>query len=99
MSDREIVTFDPDNIRIALERNLPEGLRALADAIEAKQIDGRLTSIQGNGFVHWRDTRAHLKVVLDIAAEVFQWRGGVKIPLDASPQIALPAATPEVAKP
>ncbi len=89
--NRELHTFDPDSIRIALARNLPEGLRALADAIESGAVDGRLLNCEGYGFTKWNDTRAHVLATIDLAAPVWEWRGGMRQALPEPPKIALPS--------
>jgi hypothetical protein len=93
-ANRERQVFDPDSIRTALEMDLPSGLRALADAIEAKEIDGAVTSVMGSALLqHWRDMRMHVYVTIDIAALAFRWSkpvDGEKIPLDHVPTIELP---------
>ena len=92
---RERQVFDPDSIRDALELHLPEALRALADAIEAKDIDGQIISVKANAMSqHWRDTRMHLLVTLDIAAQAFRWSKpveGALMPLDQRPTLELPS--------
>lgn len=97
MSDtttRERQVFDPDSMREALGRDLPNGLRALADAIEAKDIEGQLCSVKGTAlFQHWRDTRMHIHVTLDLAAQAFRWSTpveGEKVLLDQPPMLDLP---------
>jgi hypothetical protein len=66
----EATVFDPEEIAVQLGRNLPHGLRMIADAVEAKQIDGRLLHCGGYGLsLGSRDTRAHILVKLDLAAE------------------------------
>jgi hypothetical protein len=67
----EIEYFDPESIDIALEQNAVAGLRALADAIESKQIDALTHSLQAIGFgQHWADKRAHMLFTLRIAAPI-----------------------------
>ena len=96
---RERQVFDPDSIRAALEIDLPNGLRALADAIEAKEIDGQVNSVKANALTqHWRDTRMHIFVTLDVAAQAFRWSKPVEgklVPLDQPPTLELPAQRPK----
>lgn len=69
MAEIQSIYFDPGEIRTALDRNLAEGLRMLADAIERKHLDGRL--IDAMGVAGGRnDHRAHVLVQLDIAGPV-----------------------------
>lgn len=62
--------FDPGSIQEMGDRDLPACLRALAVAIESKQIDGRLISVLGNGFTKPEDRRMHVMVSIDLATEV-----------------------------
>lgn len=64
------VIFTPGEITAAMDRNLPAALRELADAIEAGKIDGKLIDCNGNGFTAKNDTRAHLLLRIDLAAEI-----------------------------
>lgn len=66
----QVSIFWPDYIRQAAEKDLPACLRELADAIEAKQVDGRFIALRGSGFQHWTDKRAHVHLTIDIASEV-----------------------------
>lgn len=45
----EVSVFDPDSIQTTLDRDLVGGLRALADALDAGAMDGRLLSAEGVG--------------------------------------------------
>lgn len=85
----EIHTFDPSTIQTALDRDLPNGLRMLADALEAKQIDGWLISAQGRAGAGPHDTRAHVLVKINLAAQVFTRKVDQKLPLPA-PGLGLP---------
>lgn len=91
--NRERHTFDPHSIQAALDRDLPGGLRAIADALEAGDICGKFISAMGHGFTSCHDTRAHVLVKIDLAAEVFQYKSGEKVALPA-PTLELPAAAP-----
>lgn len=63
--------FDPDRLRIDMERNLPNALRDLADAIESGQMDGNLAGFTPWGFkTDHRDSRCHLLVKLHLAADI-----------------------------
>lgn len=68
----EMAVFDPGEIQALLDRDLAAGLRALADAIERGDVDGRLIDAQGVGG-RANDARAHVMVRLDIAAPVVKW--------------------------
>ncbi len=69
---KEITVFDPAELSVRLACDLAGGLRMIADALEAGQMEGRLLQCEGNGFLQtsWRDARAHVLVKLDLAAEV-----------------------------
>lgn len=41
-------------------------------------------------FVNWRDTRAHVILKVDLAAEVFRWQAGEKLPLPPRRRVAAP---------
>jgi hypothetical protein len=69
---REIVVFMPDEIQTALDRNLANGLRQLAAALEAGTIEGRCIDCKGHGFASNNDPRAHLLLRIDLAAPVIQ---------------------------
>ena len=61
--------FLPDTISDALRVNLASGLRALADAFDAHELDGEF--LGSNAMAGGRyDDRLHLRIVLDIAAPV-----------------------------
>jgi hypothetical protein len=62
--------FDPGSIEELGDRDLPACLRALADAIEKSQLDGKLISVRGNGFTKLEDRRMHVTVSIDLAAGV-----------------------------
>lgn len=63
--------FVPDAISAALRDNLAAGLRELADALDARDLDGKLISaVPGAGGRY--DDRLHLRVLLDIAGPVVQ---------------------------
>jgi len=67
------VVFTPDEIQTAMDRNLPTGLRQLADAIEAGAIDGKCIDCAGNGFTGPKnDERAHVILRIDLAAPIRQ---------------------------
>jgi hypothetical protein len=69
---REIAVFMPDEIEASLDRNLPNGLRQLADALEAGTIEGRCIDCRGHGFTPKDDPRAHLLLRIDLAAPVMR---------------------------
>ena len=61
--------FMPDTITAALQANLAAGLRALADALDAGELDGRFfNAVPGAG--GRSDDRLHLRIVFDVAAPV-----------------------------
>jgi hypothetical protein len=61
--------FLPDTIADSLRINLASGLRALADALDAEELDGEFLS--ANAMAGGRyDDRLHLRIVVDIAAPV-----------------------------
>jgi len=63
--------FIPDTISDALRSNLATGLRALADALDTQNLDGKFISASAAaGGRH--DDRLHLRIVLDIAAHIIQ---------------------------
>lgn len=63
--------FDPGEIAVQLGRSVSGGLRMIADAVDAGQLDARILQCAASGFgTDRRDTRAHLLVKLDLAAEI-----------------------------
>jgi len=63
--------FIPDTISDALRSNLATGLRALADALDTQNLDGKFISASAAaGGRH--DDRLHLRIVLDVAAHIIQ---------------------------
>lgn len=63
--------FIPDTIADALRSNLATGLRALADALDTQNLDGKFISASAAaGGRH--DDRLHLRIVLDVAAHIIQ---------------------------
>jgi hypothetical protein len=61
--------FLPDAISDSLRVNLASGLRALADSLDAQELDGRFFG--ANAMAGGRyDDRLHLRIVLDVAAPV-----------------------------
>jgi hypothetical protein len=63
--------FLPDTISESLHTNLANGLRALADALDAQELDGkfiRASAVAGGRY----DDRLHLRIVLDVAAPVLR---------------------------
>ena len=63
--------FIPDTISAALRSNLATGLRALADALDTQNLDGKFISASAAaGGRH--DDRLHLRIVLDVAAPIIQ---------------------------
>ncbi len=71
--------FVPDTISDSLRVNLASGLRALADALDAQELDGKFVSagaVAGGRY----DDRMHLRILLDVAAPVIRM-----IPPEGSP--------------
>ena len=68
---RDFSLFLPDTISDALRNNLATGLRAIADALDARKLDGKFVSASAAaGGRH--DDRLHLRIVLDVAAPIIQ---------------------------
>ena len=63
--------FIPETISDALRANLATGLRALADARDAQNLDGKLISASAAAGGRC-DDRLHLRIVLDVAAPIIQ---------------------------
>ncbi len=66
---RERMIFDPDSIEIALKLNPADALRALADAIDAGEIDVTVVSAVGHGFSKRDDDRIHVLARIGLAAQ------------------------------
>lgn len=80
---REVSLFVPDTISDALRADLATGLRAIADALDARKLDGKFVSASAAaGGRH--DDRLHLRIVLDVAAPIIQTiaLGGSTLKLD-----------------
>ncbi len=68
---RDTFLFLPDTISDALRGDLATGLRAIADALDARKLDGKFVSASAAaGGRH--DDRLHLRIVLDVAAPIIQ---------------------------
>ena len=68
---RDTSLFLPDTISDALRDDLATGLRAIADALDARKLDGKFISASAAaGGRH--DDRLHLRIVLDVAAPIVQ---------------------------
>ncbi len=63
--------FIPDTISDALRSNLAMGLRALADALDTQNLDGKFISASAAAGGR-NDDRLHLRIVLDVAAPIIQ---------------------------
>ena len=63
--------FVPDTISDALRSDLATGLRAIADALDADQLDGKFVSANAAAGGRY-DDRLHLRIVLDVAAPIIQ---------------------------
>ena len=63
--------FVPETLLEALRDDLATGLRAVADALDARQLDGRFNG--GMAAAGGRcDDRMHLRIVLDLAAPILR---------------------------
>jgi len=68
---RDTSLFLPDTISDALRDDLATGLRAIADALDVRKLDGKFVSASAAaGGRH--DDRLHLRIVLDVAAPIIQ---------------------------
>ena len=68
---RDTSLFLPDTISDALRDDLATGLRAIADALDARKLDGKFVSASAAaGGRH--DDRLHLRIALDVAAPIIQ---------------------------
>ncbi len=68
---RDTSLFLPDTISDALRGDLATGLRAIADALDGRKLDGKFVSASAAaGGRH--DDRLHLRIVLDVAAPIIQ---------------------------
>lgn len=72
--------FIPETISDALHSDLATGLRAIADALDAQELDGRFISASAAAGGRY-DDRLHLRIVLDVAAPVVQSIKPVPSPL------------------
>ncbi len=63
--------FVPDTISEALRNDLATGLRAIANALDAHQLEGKLMSANAAAGGKY-DDRLHLRIALDIAAPVIR---------------------------
>ena len=63
--------FVPDTISDALRVDLASGLRALADALDAQELDGTFVSASAAAGGRY-DNRLHLRILLDVAAPVIR---------------------------
>jgi hypothetical protein len=80
---RDTSLFLPDTISDALRSDLATGLRAIADALDARKLDGKFVSASAAaGGRH--DDRLLLRIVLDVAAPIIQTIApeGSKLKLD-----------------
>ena len=68
MRERQI--FEPESITHALQANLVDGLRAIADAIERKEIDSHFIVCRPHGFTPMWDDRMHLVIQFGVAAKM-----------------------------
>ena len=60
--------WEPNEIELALKRDLATGLRTIADDIEAGRMEGKFWKMQGNGMTPRYDQRPHMLITIDIAA-------------------------------
>ena len=63
--------FVPETISDSLRVNLASGLRALADALDAQELDGKFISASTAAGGRY-DDRLHLRILLDVAAPVIR---------------------------
>ena len=63
--------FVPETISEALRSDLATGLRAIADALEGHQLDGKLVRTNAAAGSRY-DDRLHLRIVFDVAAPIIQ---------------------------
>jgi hypothetical protein len=63
--------FIPDTISDALRNDLATGLRAISDALDANQLDGRFVSANAAAGGRY-DDRLHLRILLDVAAPIIR---------------------------
>ncbi len=63
--------FIPETISDALRTNLATELRALADALDARNLDDKFISASATAGGRY-DDRLHLRIVLDVAALIVQ---------------------------
>jgi len=61
--------FLPDTICDSLRANLASGLRAIADALDAQELDGKFIGASAAAGGRY-DDRLHLRIVLDVAAPI-----------------------------
>ncbi len=61
--------FLPDTISDSLRVNLASGLRALADALEAQELDGKFVGASAAAGGRY-DNRLHLRIVVDVSAPI-----------------------------
>lgn len=69
LAEAYVALFDPDHMETEMRRDLPSGLRLLADAIEMGRMTGNVMSFVPAG---GRDDQIHIRVSLALAAPVFQ---------------------------
>lgn len=63
--------FVPDTISNSLRINLASGLRAIADALDTQELDGKFISASAAAGGRY-DDRLHLRIVFDVAAPVIR---------------------------
>lgn len=61
--------FLPDAISDSLRVNLANGLRALADSLDAQELDGKFIGASAAAGGRY-DNRLHLRIVVDVSAPV-----------------------------
>jgi hypothetical protein len=68
---RDASLFLPDTISEALRGDLATGLRAIADALDARKLDGKFVS--ASAAAGWTTRRpTALRIVVDVAAPIIQ---------------------------
>ncbi len=74
---RDASLFVPETISDALRSDLATGLRAIADALDARKLDAKFISASPAAGGRY-DNRLHVRIVLDVAAPIIQ-----QLPSDA----------------
>ncbi len=93
---KERFILDIDGMENLLRKDIVAALRMLASEVESGNIDCKLLSFMPHGFAPAHDTRAHIRITLDVAADVHQLVAGgalrTFLPGSAEAKYALEAA-------